>query len=99
MLRGRKAIHILTWTGPQDSSMLSFPEFLDNRHSKVAIFSALNAGRLYPQEIPVVLIAVRGCVDPMAIVRPEVLCQWKLPMIPSRTEPANFQLVVKGIWK
>jgi hypothetical protein len=90
-----KAIPLQAWAGPWGSKRLELPEFQDNRHIKVVRLSTLHTGRIYPQEISMVLISARGCVDPRAIVRPEGLCQWKIPMTPSRFEPATFQLVAQ----
>ena len=69
------------------------PRFHDNRHMKVVRLSALGTGRLYLQEISVALINVRGCIDLRAIVRPEGLCQWKIPMTPSKIEPVTLRLL------
>jgi hypothetical protein len=62
---------------------------------KVVSLSALGPGRLYLQEIFLILISVRGWVDHRAIVRPERICQWKSPMTPLKIDPASFRFVAQ----
>jgi len=62
---------------------------------KVAILSVLHTGLIYHQEIALILICVRDHVEPWATVRPEGLCQWKIPVL----VPLIFTVIARNIWK
>jgi hypothetical protein len=65
--------------------------FQEVKAPRISRQSAHEGGKV----VSIVLISVRGWINPRAIVRPEGLSQWKLWMTPLGIKPATFWLVVQ----
>jgi hypothetical protein len=91
-----KAVPLQVWSGPEGFRKLRFPDFLTSAQYGGKVASPTHRPPLL-QEIYLVLISVRGWVDPTAIVRSEGLYQRKYPMTPFGIEPAIFRFVAQTL--
>ena len=85
-----KGVLLQTWRGPEGSRKLRFPDFVTTAQDGGRL-SALRTGRLYPQEILLVLISVSGRVD-----RKDFMSM-KNPLTLAGIEPATFRFVAQHL--
>jgi hypothetical protein len=55
-----KAVPLQAWSGPEGSRKLRFQNFMKTAQDGCKVVGPMHTGRLYPQEIHLVLISVRG---------------------------------------
>ena len=75
----------------EGSRRFRLPDFHDIRHMKLVRLSASRTGRLYPQEMFLVLIFPRGWVDSMTMVRSEGM-SLKNPVTPPGIDAGTVRL-------
>ena len=93
----KKGIPLQAWTGRP----LGFQVFEARRISRLSlcedgkVVSRMHRPPFTPRVICLVLISVRNCTDPKAVVRLAGLVNEKTSMAPSGTEPATLRLVAQ----
>ena len=58
---------------------------------------SLTHRQFYPQEMPLVHISFRGCLEPTTAVRSDVLRQWIISLTQCGIEPATFLFVAQHL--
>ena len=91
------SVFCLTMGGPEGSRRFRLPDFHGIRHMKVMRSSPSRPGRLYPQEIFLVLIFTKGWVDLRAMVRSEGNMSLKNPVTPPGIDPRTVRLVAQRL--
>jgi hypothetical protein len=91
----KKTVPLQAWSGPEGSRKLRFPDYMTTVQDGGKVVSLTHRLPLRPEKMLLVLISVRGWVDPRTIARSEGLCRWKIPMTPSGFEPATFRFVAQ----
>jgi len=91
-LKTGKAVPLQARRGPECSRKLRFLHFVTTAQDGGKL-SALRTGHFYPQEIVLVLISVRGWVEPRVIVHSEGFYVNENPLTPAGIESVTFRFV------
>ena len=66
-----KAVPLETWSGPESSRKLRFPDFMTRAEDGGKVVILTHRPPLPPGNTPGIHLFVRGCVDPRVIAWPE----------------------------
>jgi len=88
-----KAVPLQAWSCPEGSRKLRFPHFMTTAQDGGKVVSLTHRSPLSPRKYTWYTFLLEAGPTPRAIVRPDGLCHWKIPMTPSGIEPATCRFV------
>ena len=90
-----KAVPLQAWSGPEGSRKLRFPDFMTTAQDGGKVVSLTHRSPLPPRKYTWYSFLLEAESTSRAIVRPEGLCHWKIPITSSVIEPATYRFVAK----
>jgi len=92
-----KAIPLQSWSGPEGSRMLTFPDFVTTAQDGGKVVNLTHRPPLPPGNAPATHFCWRLSRHQGHGAIGRILCQWKIPMTPAGIELVTFRLVVQHL--